>query len=170
MSELVSRSREEETERTFKLFARYAGEGDEEHIISTPLREDEAIMPEDLKVTLGQAGVVRPTQQPFLICNQRLARVLGVPVSLEELDDMVKEFDTSGDGTSGKPHICLSFHPLTLTRSQHGRLALYNLTSGQHRPATQPIKLKYFAHWPDPMGVYSKRYIAPIFGIFIVFW
>lgn len=50
MSELASRSMEEETERTFKLFSRYAGEGEEDHIVSTPLPENAAILPEDLKV------------------------------------------------------------------------------------------------------------------------
>jgi hypothetical protein len=50
MSEIASRSTDEEIERTFKLFMRYAGEGEEDHIVSTPLPENAAILPEDLKV------------------------------------------------------------------------------------------------------------------------
>lgn len=79
MSELASRSMEEETERTFKLFSRYAGEGEEDHIVSTPLPENAAILPEDLK---------------------RLTRVLGESVPLAELEDMIREFDTVSGGTS----------------------------------------------------------------------
>lgn len=59
MSELASRSMEEETERTFKLFSRYAGEGEEDHIVSTPLPENAAILPEDLKVRPTPRGNTR---------------------------------------------------------------------------------------------------------------
>lgn len=49
MSEMTSRTVGEENERTFKLFTRYAGEGDESNILSRPIR-DEVIRPDDLKV------------------------------------------------------------------------------------------------------------------------
>lgn len=79
VSELASRPIGEETERMFQLFTRYADEGDESHIVSVPRQKDDVIRPEDLK---------------------RITRVLGRPLPLAELDDMVKEFSVTGKGVN----------------------------------------------------------------------
>jgi len=75
LCELASRTSEEETERMFKLFMHYTGEGEEDHIIMAPLEDDDAITVKDL---------------------QRLVGVLGKSMDSEELEDMIKECSVSG--------------------------------------------------------------------------